>query len=143
MSKVSRQVRFQTNEPPDDLLMNHRDQGARGFPQSESCLRAKAGSESTVVESAGIDPGRTAFVDDKMENVVLVRPFGLKSIISTSFDEAVCELRTPVWNAIIDGERYLRAEHAKEMKTVTNTGVLKRILSNSSSTSSKPQEIQA
>ena len=76
-----------------------------------------------VLEFTGIDPRRTAFVDDKLENVVSARSFGLKGIIFTSFDEVAQELRTLVRNAIIDGERYLR-EHAKEMKSITNTGVI-------------------
>ena len=76
-----------------------------------------------VLESTGIDPRRTAFVDDKLENVVSARSFGLKGIVFTSFDEVARELRTLVRNPIIDGEKYLR-DHAKEMKSVTSTGVV-------------------
>ena len=76
-----------------------------------------------VLEFTGIDPRRTAFVDDKLENVVSARSLGLKGIVFTSFDEVARELRTLVRNPIIDGERYLRC-HAKEMKSVTDTGVV-------------------
>ncbi|KAG8217262.1 HAD-like domain-containing protein [Butyriboletus roseoflavus] len=40
-----------------------------------------------VLESTGIDPRRTAFVDDKVENVVSARSLELKGIVFTSFDE--------------------------------------------------------
>ena len=76
-----------------------------------------------VQESTGIDPLRTAFVDGELENVVSARSLGLKGIIFTSFDEVARELRTLVRNPIIDGERYLH-DHAKEMKSVTDTGVV-------------------
>lgn len=76
-----------------------------------------------VLESTGIDPGRTAFVDDKVENVVSARSLGFKGIIFRSFDEVARELKALVRNAIMDGERYLR-EHAKKMKSVTSTGVI-------------------
>ncbi|KAG8217264.1 HAD-like protein [Butyriboletus roseoflavus] len=74
-----------------------------------------------VLESAGIDPRRTAFVDDKLENVISARSLGLKGIVFTSFDEVACELRALVRDPVVDGERYLR-DHAKEMKSVTSTG---------------------
>ena len=76
-----------------------------------------------VQESTGIDPHRTAFVDDKLENVVSARSLGFKGIVFTSFDEVARELRTLVRNPIIDGEKYLR-DHAKKMKSVTDTGVV-------------------
>ena len=74
-----------------------------------------------VLESTGIDPRRTAFVDDKLENVVSARSLGLKGIVFTSFDEITWELRALVRNPVADGEQYLR-DHAKEMKSVTDTG---------------------
>ncbi|KAH0830350.1 HAD-like protein [Lanmaoa asiatica] len=76
-----------------------------------------------VLESTGINPSRTAFVDDKLENVISAQSLGLKGIVFTSFDEVARELRALVRNPIVDGERYLR-EHAKEMQTVTETGIV-------------------
>ncbi|KAF8432402.1 HAD-like protein [Boletus edulis BED1] len=76
-----------------------------------------------VLGSTGIDPRRTVFVDDKLENVVTARSLGLKGIVFTSFDEVARELRTLVRDPVADGERYLR-HHAKQMKSVTNTGVM-------------------
>lgn len=76
-----------------------------------------------VLESTGVDPRRTAFVDDKLENVVSAQSFGLKGIVFTSFDEVARELRALVRNPVVDGEQYLR-DHAKEMKSVTDTGVV-------------------
>lgn len=76
-----------------------------------------------VLESTGIDPRRTAFVDDKLENVVSARSLGLKGIVFTSFDEVARELWALVRNSVIDGERYLR-NHAREMKSVTDTGIV-------------------
>ena len=76
-----------------------------------------------VLGSTGIDPYPTAFVDDKLENVVSARSLGLKGIVFTSLEDVARELRALVRNPIIDGERYLRF-HAKEMKSVTNTGVV-------------------
>ncbi|KAF8120945.1 HAD-like protein [Boletus edulis] len=69
-----------------------------------------------VLDSTGIDPRRTVFVDDKLENVVTARSLGLKGISAR-------ELRTLVRDPVADGERYLR-HHAKQMKSVTNTGVI-------------------
>ena len=76
-----------------------------------------------VQESTGIDPRRTAFVDDKLENVVSAQSIGFKGIVFTSFDEVARDLRTLVRSPIVDGEQYLR-DHAKEMKSVTDTGVV-------------------
>ncbi|KAG9309523.1 HAD-like protein [Chiua virens] len=76
-----------------------------------------------VLESAGIEPHRTAFVDDKLENVVSARSLGLKGIVFTSCDEVSRELSALVRNAIVDGERYLQ-ENAREMKSVTDTGII-------------------
>jgi FMN phosphatase YigB (HAD superfamily) len=76
-----------------------------------------------VQESTGIDPHRTAFVDDKLDNVVSARSLGFKGIVFTSFDEVARELRALVRNPIMDGEKYLR-DHAKEMNSVTDTGVI-------------------
>ena len=76
-----------------------------------------------VLESTGIDPQRTAFVDDKLENVVSARSVGLKGIVFMSFDEVARELKTLVRNPIADGEKYLR-DHAKQMKSVTDTGIV-------------------
>ncbi|KAH0830332.1 HAD-like protein [Lanmaoa asiatica] len=76
-----------------------------------------------VLESTGINPRRTMFVDDKLENVVSARSLGFQGIIFTSFDEVARELMALVRNPIVDGERYLR-KHTKEMKSVANTGVV-------------------
>lgn len=76
-----------------------------------------------VLCSTGIDPHRTAFVDDKVENVISARSLGLNGIVFTSSEKVARELRTLVRNPIMDGERYLRC-HAKVMKSVTNTGVV-------------------
>ena len=76
-----------------------------------------------VLESTGIDPRRTAFVDDKLENVVSAQSLGFQGIVFTSSDEVARELRALVRNPVADGEQYLR-DHAKEMKSVTNTGVV-------------------
>lgn len=76
-----------------------------------------------VLESTGIDPRRTAFVDDKLENVVSARSLGLKGIVFTSFDEVARELRTLVRNPVADGLQYLR-DHTKQMKSVTDSGVI-------------------
>jgi len=75
-----------------------------------------------VLESTGIDPRRTAFVDDRLENIVSARSLGLKGLVFTSFDEVARELRALVRNSIVDGERYLR-NHAREMKSITDTGI--------------------
>lgn len=76
-----------------------------------------------VLESTGIDPSRTAFVDDKLENVLSAQSLGFKGIVFTSFDDFVCELRTLVRDPIADGEKYLR-DHAKQMKSVTESGIV-------------------
>ena len=71
----------------------------------------------------GIDPLRTGFVGDELESMISARSLGLKGTVFTSYDEVARELRALVRNPIVDGEQYLR-DHAKEMKSVTDTGVI-------------------
>lgn len=76
-----------------------------------------------VLNETGVDPSRTVFVDDKVENVVSARSFGLHGVVFTSLDEVVQQLRAAFTDASASGLSYLR-QHAKSLKSLTNTGVV-------------------
>ncbi|KAG6379194.1 HAD-like domain-containing protein [Boletus reticuloceps] len=116
--------------PPDWEVLHHKG-CAEDWALFESVFTSAEARERKpnlgyfrhVLESTGFDPRRTVFVDDKLENVVTARSLGLKGIVFTSFDEVARELRTLVRDPVADGQRYL-CHHAKQMKSVTNTGVV-------------------
>ena len=105
-------------QPEDWALFEHI------FTSAVACKRKpNLGYFCHFQEFTGIDPHRTAFMDNKLDNVISARSLGLKGIVFTLFDEVTHELRMLVWNQIIDGEKYLH-DHTKEMKSVTETGVV-------------------
>jgi FMN phosphatase YigB (HAD superfamily) len=76
-----------------------------------------------VLLATGVDPLRTAFVDDKLENVLSARSLGLHGVVFDSFDSVSKQL----WNLTSDPRlralRWLDA-NAKRMDSITNTGVV-------------------
>ncbi|KAJ7139011.1 HAD-like protein [Mycena epipterygia] len=76
-----------------------------------------------VIAATGIDPERTAFVDDKLENVLSARSLGLKGIVFQKFDEVERQLKVLFRDPVVAGEQWLRS-NAKRMSSLTNTGVV-------------------
>ncbi|KAF8146525.1 HAD-like protein [Mycena galopus ATCC 62051] len=76
-----------------------------------------------VLSATAINPERTAFVDDKLENVLTARSLGLKGIVYSKFEEVERQLKALFRDPIAAGEQWLIA-NAKQMKSETNTGVV-------------------
>jgi FMN phosphatase YigB (HAD superfamily) len=76
-----------------------------------------------VLSATGVDPERTAFVDDKLENVLSARSLGLKGIVFQKFDEVARQLKALFRDPVAAGERWLRS-YAKRMVSTTSTGVV-------------------
>ncbi|KAM5539703.1 hypothetical protein V8D89_006516 [Ganoderma adspersum] len=75
-----------------------------------------------VIDSTGIDPRRTAFVDDKVANTLTAMSFGMKAFVFTGLEELSRSLRQLFWDPVAEAERWLRAQ-PKPMWSVTDTGV--------------------
>ncbi|KAJ7190188.1 HAD-like protein [Mycena pura] len=76
-----------------------------------------------VLSATGIVPERTAFVDDKPENVLTARSLGLKGIVFSKFEEVERQLKAMFRDPIATAEQWLKS-NAKQMKSETNTGVV-------------------
>lgn len=75
-----------------------------------------------VLSEAGVDPLRTVFVDDKLENVLPARSLGIKGIVFDSFDTLARQLRNYLGDSKERARGWLK-ENAKKMLSVTNTGM--------------------
>ncbi|KAJ6474825.1 HAD-like protein [Mycena sanguinolenta] len=76
-----------------------------------------------VLSETGIHPERTAFVDDKLENVLTGRSLGFKGIVFTKFEDVERQLTVLFRDSVAAGQQWLRS-NAKQMKSETNTGVV-------------------
>ncbi|KAJ6525426.1 HAD-like protein [Mycena vulgaris] len=76
-----------------------------------------------VLSATGVDPQRTAFVDDKLENVLTARSLGLKGIVFQKADEVARQLKVLFRDPVAAGQQWLQ-DNAKLMKSETNTGVV-------------------
>ncbi|KAI1792345.1 HAD-like protein [Ganoderma leucocontextum] len=75
-----------------------------------------------VIDSTGIDPRRTAFVDDKVANVLTATSFGMKGFVFTSVEELSRSLRQLFRDPVAEAEGWLRTQ-PKPMWSVTDTGI--------------------
>ena len=75
-----------------------------------------------VLESAGLNPGRTVLVDNRVENIVPAMSMGMKAITFTNAQEMSRALTTLTRDPVADAERWMRG-HAQEMWSITDTGV--------------------
>ena len=78
-----------------------------------------------VIDVSGLDPTRTIIIDDKIENVVSARSLGFKGIVYTSDEALTRQLRNCLEDPTVRAQRWMR-ENAKEMPTVSNTGMTVR-----------------
>ncbi|KAJ7621208.1 HAD-like protein [Roridomyces roridus] len=76
-----------------------------------------------VLAATGVDAERTAFVDDKLENVLSARSLGLKGVVFQKFEDVERALKIFFRDPIASGEQWLKA-NAKRMTSETNTGVV-------------------
>lgn len=75
-----------------------------------------------VIREADIDPLRTVFIDDKLENVLPARSLGIKGIVFSSLDTLSRQLRNYLWDSTSRAQGWLN-DNAKKMLSVTDTGV--------------------
>jgi HAD superfamily hydrolase (TIGR01509 family) len=76
-----------------------------------------------VLATTNVAPVTTAFVDDKLENVLSARSLGLHGITFDSFESVSRQLKNLVGDPVSRGQRYMKA-NAKRMYSVTDSGVV-------------------
>ncbi|KAH8110768.1 HAD-like protein [Phellopilus nigrolimitatus] len=75
-----------------------------------------------VLEETGVDPLRTVFIDDKLDNILPARSLGIKGIVYDSFDTVSRQLRNYCGDPIGRAQAWLK-DNAKKMPSMTNAGV--------------------
>jgi FMN phosphatase YigB (HAD superfamily) len=115
---------------PDWEVLKHKgtqqdwDLFERVFTSAEARERKpNLGFFRQVLAQTGVDPSRTAFVDDKLENVLSARSLGLHGIIFTTFEDVAKQLQSLFRDPILAGNGYLH-DNAKKMVSMTDSGVL-------------------
>src|SRR4051794_8880648 len=78
-----------------------------------------------VLDKSGVDPHRTLFVDDKVENVLSARSFGFHGIVFDPPDKALRTLRNLVSDPVERGREFLRRNaRLPALECFTNSGNL-------------------
>ena len=75
-----------------------------------------------VIDKTGIDPSRTIFVDDKLENVLTARSFGMHGIVFDDQENVIQQLKNFCGDPILRGKKFL-ASHKKQLISVTSNNV--------------------
>ncbi|KAJ3800992.1 HAD-like domain-containing protein [Lentinula aff. detonsa] len=75
-----------------------------------------------VLEQTGADPARTIFVDDKLDNVLAARSFGMTGILYDDFETVERHLRNLCFDAKARAEVFMRQNACKHL-SYTSTGV--------------------
>ncbi|WP_394830098.1 HAD-IA family hydrolase [Pendulispora rubella] len=73
-----------------------------------------------VLEQTGADPRRTIFVDDRLDNLVTARSFGMRGVAYDHFANVERTLRNLCGDPVERGEAFLHA-HAKNHLSYTST----------------------
>ncbi|KAL5484768.1 hypothetical protein ACEPAI_7410 [Sanghuangporus weigelae] len=95
----------------------------RIFTSSEARERKpNLGFYKYVLEQTGLDPVRTVFIDDKLENILPARSLGMKGIVFDNLENLSRQLRNYVGDPIGRAQAWLK-DHAKKMLSVTDTGI--------------------
>ncbi|THU77492.1 hypothetical protein K435DRAFT_877769 [Dendrothele bispora CBS 962.96] len=76
-----------------------------------------------VIAESGLDPSRTVFVDDKVENVLSARSLGLHGIVFDDVKNVIRQLRNLCGDPSTRGWDYLR-QNAGKLLSVTDSGVV-------------------
>jgi HAD superfamily hydrolase (TIGR01509 family) len=74
-----------------------------------------------VLEETNTDPLKAIFVDDKIQNVIVARSFGITGIVFKDSKSTARELRNLLGDPIKRGEQFLSA-HAKQFESVCGDG---------------------
>lgn len=75
-----------------------------------------------VIEEAKIDPSSTIFVDDKLENVLTARSFGMHGIVFDDQSKVIQELKNLCFDPVMRGSGFL-ASHKRNLISVTSTNI--------------------
>ena len=76
-----------------------------------------------VLHTANINPHRTLFIDDNVENVLSAKSLGMQGLLATTSSELASSLTTLLRNPVLDAKTWLQA-HAKNMWSITDSGVI-------------------
>ena len=75
-----------------------------------------------VIDKSGIDPSRTIFVDDKSENVLTARSFGMHGIVFNDQSKVIKDLKNLCYDPVLCRRRFL-ASHKKNLISVTSNNI--------------------
>ena len=75
-----------------------------------------------VIEKTGINPSRMIFVDDKVENVLTARSFGMHGIVFDDQSKVIKNLKSLCYDPVPRGRRFL-ASHERNLISVTSNNV--------------------
>jgi len=64
-----------------------------GFSAAARERKPNIGFYQHVIDKTGIDPSRTIFVDDKLENVLTARSFGMHGIVFDDQEKVIQQLK--------------------------------------------------
>jgi FMN phosphatase YigB (HAD superfamily) len=78
-----------------------------------------------VIAEANVDPSRTIFVDDKLDNVISARSLGFHGIVFDSSTNVINTLRNLTGDPIQRGQAYLKLHAGKHHSFADNDNVLK------------------
>ena len=75
-----------------------------------------------VIKQTRIDPSCTIFVDDKIENVLSARSFGMQGIVFDDQAKAVQQIKNLCGDPILRGNKFL-VSHKKHLTSVTSDNI--------------------
>jgi len=93
-----------------------------GFSAAARERKPNIGFYQHVIDKTGIDPSRTIFVDDKLENVLTARSFGMHGIVFDDQEKVIQQLKNLCGDPILRGKNFL-ASHKKRLISVTSTNI--------------------
>ena len=75
-----------------------------------------------MIEETGIDPTRTIFVDDKLENVITAQSFGMHGIIFDDQENVIRQLKNICSDPTSRGSKFL-ASRKKNLSSVSSNNI--------------------
>lgn len=107
-----------TKATPDEwALFNHTFTSAAAGER-----KPNIGFFKHVIEEAKIDPSSTIFVDDKLENVLTARSFGMHGIVFDDQSKVIQKLKNLCFDPVMRGSGFL-ASHKRNLISVTSTNI--------------------
>ena len=75
-----------------------------------------------VINATGVDPIHTIFVDDKVENVLVARSFGIHGIVYDNISNVAQQLKNLCGDSVSRGTKFL-ASRKQQLTSVTSNGI--------------------